>query len=207
MKTGVKRIIALCVCCLLLVAAIVQNVYSNRKKNAADTGGAPGNSDVLVNDPDGGDENTGGDGLLTNTQPGDDNSGKKEPTGIQCDSVADFMAGLRLERDESRSVAAEACMTVIESEAADADEKTKAQETVQSISLMQEIENTVETAIKGEGYADAFACFDDSGSFDVTVVAETMSQEEVMAIAYMIQTAAGLEISSLSVQSIYESGK
>ena len=203
MKTGVKRIIALCVCCLLLAAAIVQNVYSNRKKNAAGTG-TPGNSDVLANDPGNSDENTEGDGLLTNTQPEDGNGEKREPTGIKCGSVADYMAGLRLERDESRSIAAEACMTVIESEAADADEKTKAQETVQSISLMQEIENSIETVLKGEGYTDVFACYDTSGSFDVTLVAETMSQEEVMAIAYMIQTAAGIEISSLSVQSVYE---
>lgn len=204
MKTGVKRIIALCVCCLLLAAAIVQNVYSNRKKNAANADGGSGNSDVLAGDLNDGKENAENNDLLTNTKPNGEDSGKREATGIKCDSVADFMAGLRLERDESRSLAAEACMTVIENENADADEKTKAQETVQSISLMQEIEKSIETAIKGEGYADAFACYDDSGSFDVTIVAETMTQEDVMSIAVMIQTAAGIEMEMLSVQSVYE---
>lgn len=201
MKTGVKRVIALCVCCLLLAAAIVQNVYTNRKKNAAVQGGATGNSDVLANGS--------GNGLQAGTQPGNGESGdqngeQKEATGIKCDSVEDFLAALRLERDESRSLAAEACMTVIESEEASGDEKAKAQETVQSISLMQEIEKSVETTIRGEGYDDVFACFDSSGSFDITVVAENMTQDEVMAIACLVQSAAGVDMGALSVQSVYE---
>lgn len=203
MKTGVKRIIALCVCCLLLAAAIVQNVYSNKKKaandikpsNLSDSSNKDNNgSDVLSKDPD--------KDVGTDT---DGNSNEQNAaTGLLCSSTEDFMAELRINRDESRSAEAEECMAVIENANANADEKTRAQETVQSISIMQEIESSVETAIKGKGYKDAFVSYDKSGSFDVTIVAETMTENEVMSIAMMIQDAAGVSLECLSVQSVYD---
>ena len=188
----VKKIIALCICCALLAVAIIQNVYTGlkeEKQEAAGSNQTEGDKDVLSND---------GEDLESS---GDEDS---VTTGLKCDSVEDYFSGLRLERDEVRSLAAEECMAIIENETAADEEKSKAQETVQSIGMMQEIENSLETALKSKGYQDVFVNYDNVGEIDVTLVADNLVQDEVSAIASIIQTSTGISIAKMSVQNVYE---
>lgn len=188
----VKKIIALCICCALLAVAIIQNVYTGlkeEKQEAAGSNQTEGDKDVLSND---------GEDLESS---GDEDS---VTTGLKCDSVEDYFSGLRLERDEVRSLAAEECMAIIENETAADEEKSKAQETVQSIGMMQEIENSLETALKSKGYQDVFVNYDNDGEIDVTLVADNLVQDEVSAIASIIQTSTGISIAKMSVQNVYE---
>ncbi|MBO5417352.1 MAG: SpoIIIAH-like family protein [Clostridia bacterium] len=192
LSAKVKKIIALCICCALLAVAIIQNVYTGlkeEKQEAAGSNQTEGDKDVLSND---------GEDLESS---GDEDS---VTTGLKCDSVEDYFSGLRLERDEVRSLAAEECMAIIENETAADEEKSKAQETVQSIGMMQEIENSLETALKSKGYQDVFVNYDNDGEIDVTLVADNLVQDEVSAIASIIQTSTGISIAKMSVQNVYE---
>ncbi len=199
MKKNVKRIIALCICCALLAAAVIQNVYSNKKRADNNTAGAvstEGSQDTLANSD--------GEKAPTGTEGGEDGEDTALATGIKCDNVEDYLAGLRLERDKVRSATAEECMAVIESESAKDDEKTKAQETVQSIGAMQEIEGSIETALKSKGYEDVFVTYATEGSVDVTLVAKILHEDEVMAIAGIISESTGITLDCMSLQSIYQ---
>ncbi len=192
LSAKVKKIIALCICCALLAVAIIQNVYTGLKEEKQEATGSnqtEGDKDVLSND---------GEDLESS---GDEDS---VTTGLKCDSVEDYFSGLRLERDEVRSLAAEECMAIIENETAADEEKSKAQETVQSIGMMQEIENSLETALKSKGYQDVFVNYDNDGEIDVTLVADNLVQDEVSAIASIIQTSTGISIAKMSVQNVYE---
>lgn len=211
MKKNVKRIIALCICCLLLAAAVAQNVYSNKNGQSA------AGEDNVLQDTSVSDNDGEGDGVLADVNGETDGEADGEaaavpegegdeivPTGIACENVDDYLAELRLKRDQARSLEAEECMSVIEDEASAADEKTKAQESVQSIGLMQEIEGSVEAALESKGYEDVFVNYADDGSMDVTLVAKTLVEDEVMAIALLIETATGVTVDSMSLQSVYE---
>jgi stage III sporulation protein AH len=192
LSAKVKKIIALCICCALLAVAIIQNVYTGLKEEKQEATGSnqtEGSKDVLSND---------GEDVESS---GDEDS---VTTGLKCDSVEDYFSGLRLERDEVRSLAAEECMAIIENETAADEEKSKAQETVQSIGMMQEIENSLETALKSKGYQDVFVNYDNDGEIDVTLVADNLVQDEVSAIASIIQTSTGISIAKMSVQNVYE---
>ncbi len=194
MKKNVKKIIALCICCALLAAAVIQNVYSNKNSDSKPSGITDNNdsSDTLVNNND----------SSENEEPAgtDDDS---EPTGIKCENTEDYLSGLRLERDRIRSLEAEECMSIIESDEFAEDEKTKAQETVQSIGVMQEIEVSVETALRDKGYEDVFVNYSIDGNIDVTLVAETLVEDEVMAIATVIEESTGVTLDCMSLKSIY----
>ena len=192
LSAKVKKIIALCICCALLAVAIIQNVYTGLKEEKQEATGSnqtDGSKDVLSNDSE------------DLESSGDEDS---VTTGLKCDSVEDYFSGLRLERDEVRSLAAEECMAIIENETAADEEKSKAQETVQSIGMMQEIENSLETALKSKGYQDVFVNYDNDGEIDVTLVADNLVQDEVSAIASIIQTSTGISIAKMSVQNVYE---
>lgn len=192
LSAKVKKIIALCICCALLAVAIIQNVYTGLKEEKQEATGSnqtDGSKDVLANDSE------------DLESSGDEDS---VTTGLKCDSVEDYFSGLRLERDEVRSLAAEECMAIIENETAADEEKSKAQETVQSIGMMQEIENSLETALKSKGYQDVFVNYDNDGEIDVTLVADNLVQDEVSAIASIIQTSTGISIAKMSVQNVYE---
>ena len=209
MKKNVKRIIALCICCALLAAAVIQNVYSNRKNDGGDADGTANvqsGDEVLADGGQAADTNADADAnadVNVDANAGADNE-ETVPTGILCESVEDYLSGLRLERDQLRSLEAEECMSIIESEETAEDEKTKAQESVQSIGIMQEIESSVETALESKGYEDVFVNYSEDGSIDVTLVAKTLIEEEVMAIALLIETATGVTVDCMSLQSVYE---
>lgn len=194
-----KKIIALCICCALLAVAIIQNVYTGIKDDNAATGKVESGDNADVN----GEPDDSQDVLAGENQSAEEDA-ETVATGLKCESVADYISGLRLERDEVRSLAAEECMAIIENETSAEDDKAKAQETVQSIGMMQEIETSLETALKGKGYEDVFVIYNDQGEIDVTLVAKTLVQEEVSAIASIIHTSTGVSVGNMSLQSIYE---
>lgn len=184
MSLKVKRIVALCVCCVLLGAAVVQNLRSS----AVSAG--QGSVDQPVDQPD-----TGGTG---NGNENDDPVSQPEEDRL----VAEFFSGARLERESNRSMQEEACQTILSSAESSAEEKTAAQETVQVLSLRSEVELTLENAIKSRGYEDVFVLLDDSGAVDVTVWAESLAEEEVMILASLILDNTEAEMDQIVVQSI-----
>ncbi len=177
-----KRIIALCICCVLLAAAVFQNLRSGAASSGKDPGDNPVNQ---PNDPNDGDD---GNGSLV----GNDGS----------DIIEEYFAGARLERESSRSMEEEACQAILNSEESSEEEKTAANETVQVLSLRNEVESTLETAIKSRGYEDVFVLLDDSGAVDVTVWSEELAEDEVMILANLILDNTGAEMDQIVVKNI-----
>ncbi|MBQ8827822.1 MAG: SpoIIIAH-like family protein [Clostridia bacterium] len=199
MKT--KRIIALCVCCLLLAAAIYQNVHSRSgsdNEEVVNSDSSEAEEVIFVQDYN--NQEVGNDAESESTA---EELSDTEETGVKCDNALDYIAELRIEREVLRSTEAEECMTIIEDTTASDGAKETAQETVDSISTMTEIEDSLESAIKSRGYEDVFVVYDDEGSIDVTVIAKNMTEDEVNSIAEIVHTESGISEEYMSVCSVY----
>lgn len=178
MSIKTKRIIALSICLLLLTAAIFQNIRNNSKA---------GNTDKDNNK----------DGLIVND--GDDND---DETGGEILDAEEFFAGARLDRESKRSLTEAECTAVIGDQDATDEEKAAAQELQLALEMMVELEGEMETAIKSRGYEDVFVELDENGYVNVTVMAEELTEQEVMALADVVVSAANISLDQLAIKSI-----
>lgn len=143
------------------------------------------------------------DGETEDGEPADGTETEEIATGIKCDNALDYIAEMRISREVSRSEATEECMAIIEDSTSSDSEITSAQEAVTSISTMTEIEDSLESAIKGRGYEDVFVIYDDDGSIDITVIAKNMTDSEVNTIAELVHSESGVTSEYMSVCSVY----
>jgi stage III sporulation protein AH len=177
-----KRIIALSICLLLLAAAIFQNIRNNAKLAGKDNENDDGN--VLVND--GNDNN---DDENTNTTDG-------------SDEAKEFFAGARLERESDRSLSEAECLAVISDTEASEDEKTAATQMQLAIEMMNQMENTIETAIKSRGYNDVFVILDSDGFIKITVMAKELTEGEVETLTDIALENTDADIGQLVINNI-----
>ena len=187
-----KRIIALCICCALLALAIFQNIRSNSSDSGKDDGGG----NLVV---DGGSDQK-GDGNVNQEGPGE---GTESGLGITLVSnPEEYFASARLERMNNRSLAEEACLHVVNSEEASEEEKASAKEAAETLKLMGEIETNIETSILSRGYEDALVCLDDEGYVDITVLADSLNESEVMTLAALAVEATGADYDMIVLRGI-----
>lgn len=197
MSLRVKRILALCVCCVLLAAAVYQNIRTSDD----------GDLDVAVTDSENSEEvmfvqdyNSEEAGNIEEEQA----SAEETFTGIKCDSPLDYIAGLRIEREAYRSSFTEECMAVIDSPESSDAEVLVAQDEILSVNTMTETEDSLETALKSRGYEDVFAEYNDDGYLDIVLVAKNITDSEIDTIASMVYTESGISSECISVSSVYK---
>lgn len=176
MSIKTKRIIALSICLLLLTAAIYQNIRSNSKGRKANNDDKSG---IIVNDDNDNDDETG-----------------------EILDAEEFFAGARLERDSKRSLAEAECIAVISDAEASEDEKEEAQQLQIALEMMIQLEEEMETSIKSRGYEDVFVELDEDGYINITVMAEELTETEVMVLANIVVDSTEAELDRITIKSI-----
>ncbi|MBQ8164416.1 MAG: SpoIIIAH-like family protein [Clostridia bacterium] len=197
MSLKVKRILALCVCCVLLAAAIYQNIRTDDTNSGADVDSTISESseDVIFVQDYNSEEAGNIDGEQANTDV--------DLTGIKCDSPLDYIAGLRIEREAYRSALTEECMSIIESTSSSDAEVSIAQDEILAVNSMTETEDLLESALKSRGYEDVFAEYNDDGCIDIVLIAKNISESEIETITSMVYSESGVTSEYLTVSSVY----
>ncbi|MBE7065326.1 MAG: SpoIIIAH-like family protein [Ruminococcaceae bacterium] len=188
MSLKVKRILALCVCCVLLAAAIYQNVRHDGVESGADSGDESEDV-VFVQD--------------YNSEEADSILGDGVPTGVKCDNALDYIAGLRIEREADRSAYTEECLAIIDDTSSTESEILSAQDEILTVNSITECEDALESALKNRGYDDVYVGFGDDGFIDVVLVAENITQSEVETIATVVYSQTEISPEYLTVSSVY----
>lgn len=174
MSLKTKRIIALSICLVLLAAAIFQNIRNNKDKPTDTDEEKKG---IIVNDPDDYDDET----LL---------------------DAEEFFAGARLERESKRSLQVAECVAVISDQEATEEEKAQAKEIQDALQVVSELESDMETSIKSRGYDDVFIELDEDGYINVTVLAEELTEQEVMVLADIVISATDASLDQVVIRNI-----
>lgn len=174
MSLKTKRLIALGICLVLLAAAIFQNIRNNKDKAAGKDDDKKG---LIVNDLD--------DYL--------------DETILDAE---EFFAGARLERESKRSLLVAECAAVIDDTESSEEEKVQAMELKDAIEMMIELESDMETAIKGRGYEEVIVELDEDGYIYVTVMAEELTEQEVMVLAGIAIDTTGATLDQIVVKNI-----
>lgn len=173
-----KRILALGVCVLLLGLAIVQNLSSGDNGFVQENGesSVSGDSDTLV-----------------------------DLIGVsKIEDGEEFFAGKRLNRLNQQSTLAEEYESVIEDQNADKDAISEAQSMLASLDAVMLCENDLESQIKSLGYIDVFAELKSDGMVDITVLAESLSENDVQSIAVIAEDLTQSSMERITVRGVRE---
>lgn len=169
-----KRIIALCVCLLLLGVAVMQNVRT-------ESSSAVHNDDTTVNDSD----------ILP------------ELIGVsKIEDSEEFFAQKRLNRLNAQSVLSEEYQSVIEDVNASEDAVSEAKDMLDTLNTVMRYENDLETQIKSMGYQDVFATFEESGDIDITVLTESLNDADVNSIAVSAAELTQVSIAQITIRGV-----
>ena len=169
-----KRIIALCVCLLLLGVAVVQNVRTESNSVVQ-------NDDAAVNDSD----------ILP------------ELIGVsKIDDSEEFFAQKRLNRLNTQSVLSEEYQSVIEDVNASSDAVSEAKDLLDSLNTVMRYENDLETQIKSMGYQDVFASFESTGEVDITVLTESLNDADVNSIAVCASELTHVSVEQITIRGV-----
>lgn len=188
MSLKVKRILALLFCCVLLAAAIYQNVRSddvdemvNSDENSKDV--------IFVQDNNSEETGTAEDDAVA--------------TGVLCGDPVGYVTGLRIEREAERSAYTEECMAVIENISSAESEVLQAQDNILSVNSVIESELSLENMLKSRGYEDVFVEYNDDGFIDVVLVAKTITESEVDMITSVINSEVEVSSEYITIRSVY----
>ena len=78
----------------------------------------------------------------------------------------------------------------------------QAMELKDAIEMMIELESDMETAIKGRGYEEVIVELDEDGYIYVTVMAEELTEQEVMVLAGIAIDTTGATLDQIVVKNI-----
>jgi len=192
MSLKVKRILALCVCCVLLAAAIYQNIRQDDTDNDvnAGTGDVNQTEDVIfVQD--------------YNSEQAGTTDGEGVPTGVECGDPIEYIAGLRIEREAERSAFTEECIAIIEDTSSSETDVLNAQDDIIAVNSVTESEDLLESALKSRGYEDVFVEYSDEGFIDIVLVAENVTESEIETISAVVYSEIEVSPEFLTVSSVY----
>lgn len=94
------------------------------------------------------------------------------------------------------------CAAVIDDTESSEEEKVQAMELKDAIEMMIELESDMETAIKGRGYEEVIVELDEDGYIYVTVMAEELTEQEVMVLAGIAIDTTGATLDQIVVKNI-----
>ncbi len=170
-----KRIIALCVCLLLLSVAVLQNVRTGSSHAVQGDGDSTvGNSDIL-----------------------------QDLVGVsKIDDSEEYFAQKRLNRLNLQSSLTEEYQSVIGDTEASADAVTEAKDMLDTLNTVMQYENDLETQIKSMGYQDVFASFEGTGELDITVLTESLNDADVNTIAVCAAELTNVSVDQITIRGV-----
>lgn len=182
-----KRIVALGVCIVLLIVAITMNSnLENSEAHALKENN--GNVEVGVKE----DEIIQSDTNIENGENG----------VLKVENAEEYFATLRLNKLNERSEQQESFNEIIESDSVDESYVADAVAQIQKLEEVDALEDMAETLVSARGYSDVFVKIDNDFVY-ITVLAESMNENEASAIASTVSQETGVLIDDIILRGIY----
>ena len=110
---------------------------------------------------------------------------------VESDSVTDFFAQARVDREAGRSKSIETFNSLISNEDADEETRETAQQGVLTLAQNTETETAVENLIRAKGFEDA-VCYINNGMANVVVKAESIDSSDAAIISEIVSEQSGI---------------
>lgn len=117
---------------------------------------------------------------------------------VDSESVTDFFAQARLDREAGRSKSIETFNSLISNEDADPETKETAQQGVLTLAQNTETETAIENLIRAKGFEDA-VCYINNGMANVVVKAESIDSGDAAMISEIVSEQSGIENEKIKI--------
>lgn len=117
---------------------------------------------------------------------------------VDSESVADYFAQARIDREAGRSKSIETFNALISNEDADPETRETAQQGVLALAQNTETETAVENLIRAKGFEDA-VCYINNGSANVVVRAESIDSTDAAIISEIVTEQSGIPVEKIKI--------
>lgn len=117
---------------------------------------------------------------------------------VESESVTDFFAQARVDREAGRSKSIETFNSLISNEDTDPETKETAQQGVLALAQNTETETAIENLIRAKGFEDA-VCYINNGIANVVVKAESIDSSDVAKISEIVSEQSGIESEKIKI--------
>jgi stage III sporulation protein AH len=191
-----KQILVIALVLVIIAAGILQYTYgdtgfSSQREPEERLGEA-----VYVNNMD-------GDSIGLTTQQ-TDKIAELDTTGEQVvtASAGDYFVQARMDRESIRSRQKEELQDLTNGEEQSGAVSEKAQEEYLDLIKRSEIEATIESLVKQRGIEDVVVIFGSTGSVDIVVKADSLSQSQTAQISDIVIRHAGVEMKDIYIKNM-----
>lgn len=187
MSMRTKRITALFICLVLLTVAIAMNSQVENGE-AGKLKGDIENVDVGLKDE-----------ALNQSGNLDGDVGKGV---VKVEDADEYFATLRLNKLNERSQQQESFNEIIESDSAEESYIAEAVTKIEELEEINALEDLTETMVSARGYSDVFVKIDNEFVY-ITVLAESLNENEASAIATTVSKETGILIDDIILKGVY----
>ena len=187
MSMRTKRITALFICLVLLTVAIAMNSQVENGE-AGKLKGDIENVDVGLKDE-----------ALNQSGNLDGDVGKGV---VKVEDADEYFATLRLNKLNERSQQQESFNEIIESDSAEESYIAEAVTKIEELEEINALEDLTETMVSARGYSDVFVKIDNEFVY-ITVLADTLNENEASAIATTVSKETGILIDDIILKGVY----
>ncbi len=117
---------------------------------------------------------------------------------VESESVTDFFAQARIDREAGRSKSVETFNSLISNESADEETKETARQGILALAENTETETAIENLIRAKGFEDA-VCYINNGIANVVVKAEAIDSGDAALIAEIVSEQSGIESEKIKI--------
>jgi len=187
-----KQILAVALVIVIIAAGVLQYIYSDKGFSSKNDNEEERLGEAVYVD------NITGDAVnLTDGTKADASENDNAVTGAE----QDYFTQARLERDAIRSRQKEELKELTSSSAGE-EIAAKAQQEYMDLIRRAEIEATIESLIKQRGIEDVVVIFGSTGTVDLVVKAESLSQSETAQISDIVMRHAGVEMKDIHIKNM-----
>lgn len=117
---------------------------------------------------------------------------------VESESVEDFFARARVDREAGRSKSIETFNSLISNEDTDSETKETAQQGVLALAQNTQTETAIENLIRAKGFEDA-VCYINNGLANVVVKAESIDSADAALISEIVSEQSGIESEKIKI--------
>lgn len=186
-----KQILVVALVLVIIAAGILQFTYGDKGFSSKDDGEERLGEAVYVDNMTGGAANTDETALA---EDGSESS--------VADSDNDYFVQARIDKEAIRSKQKEELKELTSSTNTSDEIAAKAQQEFLDLVRRSEIEATIESLIKQRGIEDAVVIFCSTGTVDLVVKADSLSQSETAQLSDIVMRHAGVEMKDIHIKNM-----
>ncbi|AGC67560.1 stage III sporulation protein AH [Thermoclostridium stercorarium subsp. stercorarium DSM 8532] len=185
-----KQILVIILVIVIITAGVIQFMYGEKGYSSRNNGEERLGEAVYVDNITGGQVITDGTGSAQNTG---ENGG--------AETANDYFTQARMEREAIRSRRKEELKELTSGNVSE-EVSARAQQEYLDLIKRAEIEATIESLIKQRGIEDVVVIFGSTGTVDLVVKAESLSQSETAQISDIVMRHAGVEMKDIHIKNM-----